>query len=283
MLSCSDLTMRSSPPLCVPGVLGAGRLGRRQSLSEVLEPFRDLLLVHRLQKTIERGLREQEAQEEPQQPIQAGRPDLLGTAALIARGTAHAGRDAAHLEAPRVQLLETCACVRRQPGEHRHERHRGRFSGCAAGRGVLARGMHLGVDRRSEPGNRDQPGQIGQLSGGHQRQEHSGKRRQRGRGGAAQQEQQVPPEEKRFLEIVGHPRAPGRVPGRIVTRWHVHHGSFEGRSGHSPSVARARRRRHAVEHVGELEHPLDERRFTLHLLGRTVRRRHAHLSHDRAG
>ena len=116
MLSCSDLTMRSS-------AVGAF-LRRREVLAEFGEPRRELLLVHRLQKAIERGLRDEQTQKQPQQPVEPRRPDVLGAAGLIAGGAAHAGRDAPHLEAARVQPLEARARARGQPFEHRDQRHR---------------------------------------------------------------------------------------------------------------------------------------------------------------
>ena len=91
--------------------LVAAGLRRREALPQLRESRGDLLLVHRLQEAIERGLREQQAQEQPQQPIEPRRPDLLGARRSVAGRAAHAGGDAAHLEAARVQPLEARARV----------------------------------------------------------------------------------------------------------------------------------------------------------------------------
>ena len=167
MLSCSDWTMRSSPPACARPRGSSGGLD---------EPRRDLLLVHRLQKAIERGLREQQAQKQPEQPIEPRRADVLGAAALIAGRAADAGRDAAHLEAARVQPLEARARVGRQALEHRDERHRRRRGRAHPRGGLLPAGVDLGVDGRAEPRHRDEAGEIGQLAGCHERQQDAGKR-----------------------------------------------------------------------------------------------------------
>ena len=251
--------MRSSPP--------AALRGRREVLAQLREPRRDLLLVHRLQEAIERGLREQQAQEQPEQPIEPRRPDLLGAAVLIAGGAADAGGDAAHLEAARVQPLEARARVGRQAAEHRDERDRRRRRPPRRAAG-LAGGVDLRVDRRAEPRHRHQAGQVGELAGGDQRQQHRRERRQRRGGGAAEEEQQVPPEEKRFLQVVGHPGALRRCDG-----WRRRCAACIERRGHGAchrSVARPRRRRQAVHDVADLAHALDERRLAQHLL-----RRHA--------
>ena len=191
--------MRSSPPVCL-------RRLREALLRSSASRVDDLLLVHRLQEAIERGLRQQQPEEQPEQPIEARRADLLGAAALIAGRAADAGGDAAHLEAARVQPLEARARLGRQAAEHRHERDRRRRRPRRRA-GGLAGGVDLRVDRRAEPRHRDEPGEVGQLARRDERQQHRRERRQRGRGGAAEQEQQVPPEEKRFLQVVRHPGA----------------------------------------------------------------------------
>jgi hypothetical protein len=56
--------------------------------------------------------------------------------------------------------------------------------------------MDLGVDRGAESRHRDQPSQVGQLSGGDERQQHACGRRQRGRRRATEKEQNIPAEEK---------------------------------------------------------------------------------------
>ena len=146
MLSCSERTMRSSP----------ARLRRFEILPQLRELCRQLAFVHRVQKPIERGLREQEAQEEPEQPVEARRPDFLGGAGVIARCAADAGGDAAHLEAARVQAFEARARIGRQPAEHRHQRQRRRLRGGGLPIQGAADGVHFRVDRRAEARKRDQ-------------------------------------------------------------------------------------------------------------------------------
>ena len=108
-LAHRDAVLQRLDDAVVAALLCAAARFLRSSSSRVV----DLLLVHRLQEPVERGLRQQQPQEQPQQPIEPGRPDLFGAAGLVAGRAAHAGGDAAHLEAARVQPLEPRARARR--------------------------------------------------------------------------------------------------------------------------------------------------------------------------
>ena len=108
-------------------------------------------------------------------------------AALIAGGAAHAGGDAAHLEAARVQPLEARARLGRQPREHRDERLRRAAPAPRPRRAACRAACDLRVDRRAEPRHRDEAGQVGHLAGRDERQQDaaraaSARRRRRRRG-----------------------------------------------------------------------------------------------------
>ena len=66
--------------------------------------------------------------------------------------------------------------------------------------------MDLGVDGRTEPGNRYEAGQVEELAGGNERQHRRGEWRHGGGSRASEKEEQVPPEEKRLSQIFRIPR-----------------------------------------------------------------------------
>ena len=137
---------------------------------------------------------------------------------MIARRTANAGGDGAHLEAARVKLLKAGARGGRealQHGRNRHRRQRRRRP-----RDLPACGMHFRVNRRAEPRDRHEPGQIAQLASRDQRQEDGRSGRQRGCRRPAEKEQQVPPEQKCLFEIVGHSRGSRCTLDWIRRAWH---------------------------------------------------------------
>src|SRR6185436_11894805 len=74
-----------------------------EGLALLLEPRRHLLLVHRLQEAIERRLRDEQPEEQPEQAVEARRRHAVARRRLVAGRAAHAGRDAAHLAAAAVQ------------------------------------------------------------------------------------------------------------------------------------------------------------------------------------
>ena len=122
MLSCSE---RDDPFV-------AARLRPLEVLAQLREAGRDLGLVHRLQEAIERGLRHQQSQEQPEQAVQARRAHFLAGRGLTGSGAADAGGDGPHLDAAGVQPLEPFAGFHRQTGQHIEQRRRGRGSGSAA-------------------------------------------------------------------------------------------------------------------------------------------------------
>jgi hypothetical protein len=67
--------------------------------------------------------------------------------------------------------------------------------------------VYLRVDGGAEARHRHEAGEIGQLAGSDERQQHWGQWGHRRGGRAAEEEEEVPAEEKGFLEIVGHPGA----------------------------------------------------------------------------
>jgi hypothetical protein len=104
----------------------------REALAQLLEPRRDLLLVHRLQEAIERGLRHQQAQEQPEQAIEARRADLLG-AAGDRRRAAHAGGD------PRISRQRACSRSKRVRASAAARQHRRASDGGGCGAAAAGR------------------------------------------------------------------------------------------------------------------------------------------------
>ena len=208
--SCSDLTIRSSAALCA-----APRSFRSCSSRAAIS-----WLVHRRQEAIERSPRKEQPEKEPQQTIEAWRPDLLRGAALVRRRAANADGDRAHLHAAPVEPLESPARIRRKARQHGHQRLRGLGRG-SCGR-VSACRMDLRVDGRAEAWNGEQPCEVGQLAGRHQRQQDRGHRGQGRAGHPAQEKEQVPPEEERFPQVVRQAGARLRVrrPAVADLSWH---------------------------------------------------------------
>ena len=192
---------RSSPPACA-----FSKLARRS-----VEPRVDLGLVHRLEKPVERGL--------------ARRADA-GTARAADRGPASAsprrptcGPSAAprtpaamraHLDAPRMQPLESLPRVERKSGEHLEERGRGGGRRLSGQRRALGR-VHLGVDRGAERGIETSPVRYASSPA-----TTSGRRMGPSGVRAAAvavppKSEQVPPEKERFADVVRHARLSGRA------------------------------------------------------------------------
>ena len=160
MLSCSDLTI----------AIVAAALRRREVLPQILEPGGDVGLVHRLQEAIERRLREEQSQEQPEEAIETRCPDLFGRLTLIPGGAAHAGGDTAHFDAAPVQPLEARPRIVRQPREHGDD-GLGRRRRVRGGAGRCRRRVDLRVDGRAESRDGDEAGEIEHFASRDDRQE----------------------------------------------------------------------------------------------------------------
>ena len=252
MLSCSDLTTRSSPPACA-----AARF-LRSSASRV----GDLLLVHRLQEAIERGLREQQPQEQPQQPVEPGRADLLGAAADRRRRRARRRRSRASPGSARAAARSACA---RRPAARRASRRAtaaAAAAGAAAGRLAGARGPSRRSPRGTAAPTRGRRGRSARPpppAAAARARAASARRRPRRRGRTAG---------STGRGTLPSGSRPSRRPAAAPCLDAASRGS--SRIGHPRSVAGARRRRQAVDDVADLEDALDERRLAQHLLRRTV-------------
>ena len=198
MLSCSDRTTRSSPPLPCAAV---------EALVQLLEPRGNLLLVHRLEKAVERRAATAAAGETARAGDRAPASWISSPRSLVAGRAANAGGYAAHLEAARVKPLEA------QPASRVAGRSASTPATPAAPAAVLpcrqqtsshepSRRSPLGT-AESTPVRRDTSARPQRRAAAARR-----RRRQRGSGGAADEQQQVPPEQKCFLEVVGHPARP---------------------------------------------------------------------------
>ena len=121
-LAHRDAVLQRPDDALVAAALCAAARFLRSSASRV----RDLLLVHRLQKAIERGSSTAAAAGTARAADRAPACGSPRRAALIAGRAAHAGGDAAHLQAARVQPLEPRARVGGQALQHRHQRDRRR-------------------------------------------------------------------------------------------------------------------------------------------------------------
>ncbi len=133
----------------------------------------------------------EQPQEQPEQPIEARRPDLLGAAARD-----RPRRRARRPRSPRISRQRACSRSNRvrasagRPAEHRRRATAAAPPAAPAPPVALPAGVDLGVDRRAEPRHRDEPGEVGQLAGADQRQQRrraaaSAPRRPRRRGRAA--------------------------------------------------------------------------------------------------
>ena len=102
-LSCSELD---------DALVAAGLRGR-EILSELLRGAGEISSLRIVsQEAVERGLRQQQPEEQPQQPVErraCGSPPPIRSS--LAGGAAHADGDGAHLDAARVQPLEPRARV----------------------------------------------------------------------------------------------------------------------------------------------------------------------------
>ena len=169
--------MRSSPPLA------ASRLLRCSARRVVIS-----LLVHRRQKPIERRLRQQQAQEQPEQTIETWRADFFAAGRLIAGRAARRRRQCR--ASPRSgRAVAESGCAHRSADRTAWSRARP-AAVAAAPTGRPRGGVDLGVNRGAKSRNRHEAGEIGQLAGGDERQQHrreaaSAPRRRSRRGGTA--------------------------------------------------------------------------------------------------
>ena len=122
------------------------------------------------EEPLERGLRQQQAQEHPQQAIEPRRAQLLRRGRL----SAAAPRTPAAIRASRrsARAAAGTACGRRRAARRAcsTQRRRGGCGPVAGGRGLCARRGPWRRSRRGSAASRSEPGEVGQLGGGDQRQ-----------------------------------------------------------------------------------------------------------------